>query len=149
MKMLVFFILLIAGMAGYAFWKNLSTPSNIGVIGNKLSDCPKSPNCVSSFGKDEEHYIDPINYKSENPLSLLKSIIAENYEAVIENESDNYFHAVFISKIMRYRDDVEFLVDKKNHLIHVRSASRIGYGDMGANRTRIEQIRRLFTEKDS
>jgi uncharacterized protein (DUF1499 family) len=43
---------------------------------------------------------------------------------------------------MRYVDDVEFYLDEKSKLIHVRSASRIGKGDMGVNRKRIEAIRK-------
>ena len=42
---------------------------------------------------------------------------------------------------MRYRDDVEFLLLRGENEIAVRSASRVGYGDMGVNRNRIEAIR--------
>jgi uncharacterized protein (DUF1499 family) len=58
---------------------------------------------------------------------------------------DNYIRAEFVSKIFRFVDDVEFYFpDKKSKelLIHVRSASRVGYSDLGVNRKRIEQIRR-------
>jgi uncharacterized protein (DUF1499 family) len=36
---------------------------------------------------------------------------------------------------------VEFHFDDQAQLIHVRSASRVGYSDMGVNRRRIEAIR--------
>jgi uncharacterized protein (DUF1499 family) len=36
---------------------------------------------------------------------------------------------------------VEFVLDEQNNVIHFRSASRVGRGDMGANRARIEAIR--------
>ena len=58
---------------------------------------------------------------------------------------DNYIRAEFVSKIFRFVDDVEFYFpDKKSEelLIHVRSASRVGYSDLCVNRKRIEQIRR-------
>ena len=45
---------------------------------------------------------------------------------------------------MRYVDDVEFLYDQSKGITHVRSASRIGYSDLGANRNRIESIRELL-----
>ncbi len=148
MKILAICVLLVVVLLGYTLWKNLHTPSNIGFIEGKLSECPSSPNCVSSFAKDEAHYIEPIKFNRENPLSLLIPIILENYRVIVEPESGDYLHAVFISEKMRYRDDVEFLVDNENKRIHIRSASRVGYADMGVNRSRIEQIRRLFADKD-
>ena len=47
----------------------------------------------------------------------------------------------FTSRLMRYVDDVEFLYDSASNQTHVRSASRLGYSDLGANRKRIEAIR--------
>ena len=41
-------------------------------------------------------------------------------------------------------DDAEFLLDPVNRVIHVRSASRLGYSDLGKNRSRMEEIRRQF-----
>jgi uncharacterized protein (DUF1499 family) len=38
---------------------------------------------------------------------------------------------------------VEFYFPKEK-VIHVRSASRLGYFDLGVNRKRVEQIRKLF-----
>ena len=46
---------------------------------------------------------------------------------------------------MRYVDDVEFLEDPSEGVTHVRSASRLGYSDLGANRSRIENIRSLIS----
>jgi len=42
---------------------------------------------------------------------------------------------------LRFRDDLEFLADDAAKVIHVRSASRVGQSDLGANRRRIEAIR--------
>ena len=53
-----------------------------------------------------------------------------------------YLHAEFTSRFMHYVDDVEFLYDQAAGLVHVRSASRVGYSDLGVNRKRIESIRR-------
>jgi len=43
---------------------------------------------------------------------------------------------------MGFVDDVEFLLDEKAGVIHVRSASRLGRSDFGVNRDRVETIRR-------
>jgi len=48
------------------------------------------------------------------------------------------FHTTF------FTDDGEFLLERDSKVIHVRSASRIGYSDFGKNRGRIEDIRRDF-----
>jgi uncharacterized protein (DUF1499 family) len=40
---------------------------------------------------------------------------------------------------MGYVDDVEFR--KTETQVHVRSASRVGHSDMGANRKRVEALR--------
>jgi uncharacterized protein (DUF1499 family) len=38
---------------------------------------------------------------------------------------------------------VEFVFDDEAKTIHFRSASRTGYGDLGVNRARMEQVRAL------
>jgi len=45
---------------------------------------------------------------------------------------------------MRYVDDVELRLDENKQLIHVRSASRVGHSDLGANRKRVARIRAAF-----
>ena len=37
-------------------------------------------------------------------------------------------------------DDVEFLLDPANKQLHFRSASRVGYSDLGANKRRMNKI---------
>jgi uncharacterized protein (DUF1499 family) len=58
--------------------------------------------------------------------------------------SDSYLHAEFTSLIFRFVDDVEFVIDNDAKVIHVRSASRLGTSDLGVNRKRVEEIRRLW-----
>jgi uncharacterized protein (DUF1499 family) len=55
-------------------------------------------------------------------------------------DSGTYLHVEFTSFVSRFVDDVEFLADDAK-IPHVRSASRIGHSDLGANRLRIETIR--------
>jgi uncharacterized protein (DUF1499 family) len=59
-------------------------------------------------------------------------------------ESNGYLYAEFTSTIFRFVDDVEFLIDVKAQVIHVRSASRLGTSDLGVNRTRVEKIRKSW-----
>ena len=57
---------------------------------------------------------------------------------------DHYIHAEFTSAFFRFVDDVEFYFDSEAKIIHMRSASRIGYSDFGVNRQRMEKVRSLF-----
>lgn len=112
-------------------------PQNIGVQDGRLTPCPDSPNCVSSYATDETHSIEPLVAE----LNQIEQVLLELDEANIVDAGANYLYAEFTSRLMGYVDDVEFLFDPDNGITHVRSASRVGYGDMGANRNRIEAIR--------
>ena len=116
-------------------------PHNIGVQNGRLTACPESPNCVSSFESDAEHGIQPL----QASLRQVEQVLLGLDEANIVEYKDGYLYAEFTSRLMRYVDDVEFLEDSTEGLIHVRSASRLGYTDLGANRKRIENIRDLLT----
>ena len=112
-------------------------PQNIGVQDGRLTPCPESPNCVSSFDTDETHAITPIAANLEQIEQVLLGMEAVN----IVEAGDDYLYAEFTSRIMGFVDDVEFMYDRAAGITHVRSASRLGYGDMGVNRERIEAIR--------
>ncbi|MBD2569567.1 DUF1499 domain-containing protein [Anabaena lutea] len=118
-------------------------PNNLGVQLGKLAPCPSSPNCVSSQASDSLHQIAPLSFTStsEQALSQLKSIIQSLPRTKIITETEDYLYAEFKSALMGFVDDVEFYLDPNSNIIHVRSASRLGYGDLGVNRQRIEEIR--------
>ncbi len=127
-------------------------PSNLGIKDGKLSNCPGSPNCVSSYAdiSDKEHYIEPISYNSEGIDTferLIKTIKTMKRTEIIKS-TENYIHAEFTSAIFRFVDDVEFYIDESKKVIQVRSASRIGQSDLGVNRKRIESVRALLTENN-
>ena len=112
----------------------------------KLSPCPSSPNCVSSLNSDRKHAVEPLRYRGSRDdarqriLAVLNSL---ERARVVRSEND-YVHAEFRSRIFRFIDDVELYFAEEDGLIHVRSASRVGYSDLGANRKRVEHIRRAF-----
>lgn len=114
----------------------------------RLAPCPASPNCVSSEARDARHAIAALAIRGD--VDACWSGLVARLEATprveLVRREDDYLHAVFTSRLMRYRDDVEFALDRTARLIRVRSASRIGYGDMGANRARIEAIRRALAD---
>lgn len=118
-------------------------PLNLGVFDGKLRGCPSSPNCVSSFAPDEKHKIASFRYSASKSemRARLKSVLEKMEGTKIVIEKDNYLYAEFTSKLFRFVDDVEFLLDDETKSIHFRSASRLGRSDFGVNRKRIESIK--------
>ena len=111
-----------------------------------LSACPKSPNCVNSqLSGDEKHFIKALQLKEvgleKNRDKLLEILNQLNRVNVVKVDK-NYIKVEFTSKLLGFVDDVEFVISESH--IDVRSASRVGHHDMGANRKRIERIRSLL-----
>ena len=59
-------------------------------------------------------------------------------------EDGNYLHYTFKTWPIPYIDDVEFLIDAAQNVIHYRSASRVGYGDLGVNSRRMKKVVAAF-----
>lgn len=123
-----------------------SRPENLGLKDGRFAPCPDKPNCVSTFASDEEHKIEPISFtgSAAEAKARLKAVLAKMSRAHIVSEKENYLHVEFTSLIWRFVDDVQFYIDDNAKLIHFKSASRIGHSDLGANRNRMEKIRKLF-----
>lgn len=123
-------------------------PENLGIHNGRLTDCPSKPNCISSQAEDEKHVLTPFRYQGEKKAAFerLKKIIRSVERMTIVAETDNYVHIECKSKIMGFVDDLEFFFPKEK-IIHIRSASRIGYSDLGVNRKRVEYLRELFDSR--
>ena len=137
------------GLLGMSLACGGTMPDDLGPEGGRLAPCPDSPNCVSSFAEDERHAIAPIEIRGSSEAAW--EALVETLEAwprvEIVTRNDDYLHAVFTTALMRYRDDVEFLSRPNRNEIAVRSASRVGYGDMGANRARVEALRAALADR--
>ena len=114
-----------------------------------LAPCPSLPHCVNSQAFDKAHAIEPLRYTGsavaarEKLARVLTRMMPQGY-AVITSEGD-YLRATHTSKRMKYVDDIEFVFSQSQAgVIHVRSSSRIGYADGGANRRHVEAIRTAF-----
>lgn len=57
-------------------------------------------------------------------------------------------HAVFRTRVLRFVDDVDLVVDPEAAVVRFRSASRLGRRDFGVNRRRMEELRRRFEAGD-
>ncbi|MGB6230813.1 MAG: DUF1499 domain-containing protein [Litorimonas sp.] len=110
-----------------------------GVVDGRLADLPGSPNAVSSEeGTAARFKVDALSGTAEE---MVAAIAATGGEVV--TQTDDYIHATYTSALLRFVDDVELRRDPEmgESAWQVRSASRIGYSDMGANRKRVTAIR--------
>jgi uncharacterized protein (DUF1499 family) len=127
----------------------LSMNSRVTAEPKILAPCPESPNCVSSLAGDRTHYIEPLVLQGDPQADWerLRVVIAAQPRTTITEESANYLHVEVRSLVFRFVDDLELLRIPDEQLVHVRSASRTGYSDLGVNRRRVERIRRLLSER--
>jgi DUF1365 family protein/uncharacterized protein (DUF1499 family) len=125
-------------------------PENVGLAGDRLYPRPPSPNCISSKAGEGRHYEPPLSYNADEEAAKerILDILYSEPGITPVTIKPRYIHAVCESRIFRFKDDLEFLVDPKGRQIHFRSASRVGYSDLGANRRRILRIRKRFQAQD-
>lgn len=124
-------------------------PDEIGSVPYGLRECPKSPNCVSSEATDKQHAIESFRLKGDATVSwpLIQNEIASMPRWTIVKATDTYIHVECKSRIFRFIDDLELYFNSSNKIISIRSASRIGYSDFGANRRRVELLRSELRKK--
>ena len=114
-----------------------------------LAPCPASPNCVSSQSDDPEHHAAPLHFTGDPALAWkrLKSVLAREPRLTVVEDTGSYLHAEARSRVFRFVDDVEFVLDPGARVIQVRSASRVGYSDFGVNRRRVERLGKAFDDE--
>ncbi len=113
---------------------------------HQLKPCPESPNCVSTQTQQKSKQMDPIPFKLDpkEVIKVIKGVVENLPNTHLEKESLNYLHYTFKSRIFGFTDDVEFVIDAQQKLIHFRSASRTGYSDMGVNKKRMTEIKKAI-----
>ena len=107
--------------------------------GGLLQKCPDSPNCVSSENND----IAPIAIGGKNPEVIwakLQQAIAEQGGQLMDVRP-HYLWATFKTPVFGFIDDVEARMDLTDNVIHLRSASRVGYYDFDTNRKRLLNLK--------
>lgn len=126
-----------------------SPPESLGLQQGGLAPCPDSPNCVSTESQTESHATQPFVLKlpPEEAWPLVREAVASLPGTVVVSADDEYIHAESTSPLMRYVDDLELQLQAGKGRIAVRSASRIGWSDMGANRERVWELRRALAAK--
>jgi uncharacterized protein (DUF1499 family) len=137
------FITLLLGLVSAAA---VAGPSADFIATGQLAPCPSSPNCVSSLATDDGHRIAPLAIPGDASAQMdaLLAVVRNLPRTEIKAQTDGYLWVVFTSRLLRFRDDVEFLLGPGD-AVQVRSASRLGYSDLGVNRARVEMIRAKLT----
>lgn len=121
-------------------------PDNLGPHDGRLAACPDTPNCVSSQSDKEDAATEPlpIIVNIRESMACLVDLLQKQDRCEIKGQTPEYIHATFRSRVFGFVDDVEFLVDKEQDVIHVRSAARVGYSDLGVNRARVQRLRESY-----
>jgi len=126
-------------------------PDDLGVRDGLLKPpVARSWNSVSSqAGRHEHtdyHLIAPLRYSGDANAAFarLEHVVAAMPGATVVERKPGYLYAQFQTRMLKFVDDVEFLLDAPAGVIHMRSASRLGRKDFGANRQRLEAVRQRF-----
>jgi uncharacterized protein (DUF1499 family) len=117
----------------------------LGMTDGKLPPCPRRPNCLSSEDDAGSARIEPLAFTG-TPAAAWECVklAIQGIGGAIEFESEGYIWAVFKTTVFRFIDDMEFRIDPIHRVVHLRSASRIGYYDFGVNQRRTAALRQRF-----
>jgi uncharacterized protein (DUF1499 family) len=127
-------------------------PADLGVHEGRLKAPSATPNSVSSqaglYGGDGARYaaIDPLRFDGPpgEAMARLQALVASMPGARVIEARPDYLYAEFTTRWLHFVDDVEFYLAPGAQQLELRSASRLGHGDLGVNRQRIEAIRARF-----
>ncbi len=141
----------LAGQAG--LWRG-SPPADLGVRDGRLKPPSRTPNSVHSQAalwpdhpQAGRAAIAPLPFvrsdggDGQATLARIEALVRATPAAELVRREPGYLYATYRSRLLRFTDDVEFWVDPAAGVVQVRSASRLGHGDRGVNRARIEAIR--------
>jgi len=136
-------VAIVVSYIGLGWWSHFPRFVAGGLVSGKLTRCPGSPNCVCSDIDRNEGQNDisqfTLNGKAAAEVWPLVRQIVREHGGRVYIDTGSYLHAIFVSPIFRFADDFELRADGNS--IQVRSASRVGYSDLGVNRKRVERIR--------
>ena len=96
-----------------------------------LSSCVIPTNCVLV-----EWDFDNVKKSYDKLIDIAESLP----RLKVVERTENYWHGIVRSLIFRFPDDLEILKIPNKGIIQVRSASRLGLGDLGVNRNRIKKL---------
>lgn len=113
---------------------------------NTLPNCPSSPNCFRSETNPKNGVKQPMSFQTDLVVSRnkIEQIVEEQLNAFLVDSTTTYLHFEVVTGLGGFKDDLYFYFDLVNKKIHFKSASRVGYGDFGANKRRVKRIKKAF-----
>lgn len=142
----------VVGCSGRAGLFAGTPPTDLGVHAGRLKPPSKTDNSVGSQAAlYPDHLasaeIAPFPLDGDGPTTIarLKTVLEHMDGTTIVRADRDYLYAECKTPLLRFVDDVEFWYDPAQHVVQVRSASRLGSSDLGTNRKRVETIRAAFT----
>jgi uncharacterized protein (DUF1499 family) len=130
-----------------------SSPTpDLSPVAGALPPCPPTPNCVRSEpDTDADHAIEPLplppGLAPADALERLAALLTEDPRTTLVARGDSWLHVATRTRWLGFVDDVVVLVRSDAGRIEVRSASRVGHGDLGVNRARIESLRAKWSSE--
>ena|SRR5436190_711053 len=117
-------------------------PANVGIPTSKLAPCPSPSNCVCSQCEGESH-IDPLplGVNRNRTWRVLREMVRNGERMTLVVDDPEYLHVESRSQVFGFVDDLEFVRNDAENVIHVRAAARSGKYDFNVNRRRIDRIR--------
>jgi uncharacterized protein (DUF1499 family) len=76
-------------------------------------------------------------------MEAILTVVGKMPRTTVITRREDYLHVEYRTK-MGFVDDVELYLDEPARTVHFRSASRIGYSDLGVNRRRMEEFTHLY-----
>ncbi len=134
---------LVLGFSGFLVSCTSAPPGNLAGTVAGLSTCPPSPNCVCSDAQQGEHFVEPIRFEGDSAKAwaAVQAAVKAIPRTRIVRLGPDFLRAESRSAIMGFVDDLELQLRAPEKIIAVRSASRVGWSDMGVNRSRVESLR--------
>lgn len=115
----------------------------------ELCPCLPLPNCVSSNSFMFYNSVSP--FKPAVPADRAWAAVRETVRSIprteIVEDRPGYIHAKCRSRVFRFTDNLEMLLDPDQKTITVRSAASLGIFDFGVNYFRVRGIRKELSEK--
>ncbi|HEX8274607.1 MAG TPA: DUF1499 domain-containing protein [Longimicrobiaceae bacterium] len=121
-------------------------PRSLAAPGEALRPCPSTPNCVSTGAADARHAMPALPFADAPAAAQARAraaLLAEPRTRVVA-EAPGYLRAEARSRLLRFVDDVEVVVDADRRTVGFRSASRVGRSDLGVNRARMLRFSERF-----
>jgi uncharacterized protein (DUF1499 family) len=109
----------------------------------QLTPCaPAARNCVSTESAVPRQAMPAVPFADAPAAAQARAraaLLAEPRTRVVA-EGPGYLKAEARSRVLGFVDDVELVVDAAARVFRFRSASRVGRGDLGVNRKRMERV---------